>query len=69
MPSKRTIARVVLILGLGLSQSACIATAVGVVAGTAIGVTGKAVGMTAKGAGMAVGAVLPHDHKKDDARR
>ena len=38
-----------LILGLGLSQTACIATAVGATAGAAIGVTGAV-----------VGAVVPH---------
>jgi hypothetical protein len=48
-----------LVVALGLSQAACVAAAVGTVAGAAIGVTGAAVGATAKGAGMVVGAVLP----------
>lgn len=56
---------VALVLGLGLSQSACIATAVGATAGAVIGVTGAAVGATAKGAGMVVGAIIPGGKDKD----
>ena len=59
---------VALILGLGLSQSACIATAVGATAGAVIGVTGAAVGGVAKGTGMVVGAVLPGGGDKDRRR-
>ena len=54
-----------LILGLGLSQSACLAMAVG---GAVVGVTGAAVGGVAKGAGMVVGAVLPGGGKDKDRR-
>ena len=72
MRAMRKTAVLALILGLGVSQSGCIALAVGAVAGTAIGVTGKAVGMTAKGVGKAAGAVLPgggdKDRDKDDRR-
>lgn len=49
--------------------SGCLTTAVGLVAGTAIGVTAKAAGMTVKGAGMVVGAVIPGGGEKDDDRR
>jgi hypothetical protein len=57
-----------LILGLALSQSACIATAVGATAGAVIGVTGAVVGGVAKGTGMMVGAVLPGGGKDKDRR-
>jgi hypothetical protein len=57
---------ITVILGLALSQSACLAAAVG---GAVIGVTGAAVGATAKGAGMVVGAVIPGGGDKDRDRR
>jgi hypothetical protein len=53
---------VALVLGLGLSQSACIAMAVG---GAVVGVTGAAIGGVAKGTGMVVGAVIPGGKDKD----
>lgn len=62
MPHARKAAVVTLILGLGLSQSACL---VGTVAGAAVGVTGAAVGATAKGVGMAAGALIPGRHDRD----
>jgi hypothetical protein len=68
MISLRRTCALALVLGLGFSQTACIATAVGATAGAVIGVTGAAVGATAKGAGMVVGAVLPGGGK-DKARR
>lgn len=52
-----------------LSQTGCVAAAVGTVAGTAIGVTGAVVGGAAKVTGKAVGAtgraILPSDSRKD----
>lgn len=57
-----------LILMLGVSQTACIATAVGATAGAAIGVIGAVVGGAAKGAGMVVGAVLPGGGDKNRRR-
>lgn len=65
MPAPRRIVAVALILGLGVSQSGCVALAVGAVAGAAIGVTAKGVGLAAKGVGKAAGAVLPGGDKKD----
>ena len=56
---------ITLVLGLGLSQSACLAMAVG---GAVVGVTGAAIGGVAKGAGMVVGAVLPGGGDKDKRR-
>jgi len=56
---------VTLVLGLALSQSACLAMAVG---GAVVGVTGAAVGGVAKGAGMVVGAVIPGGGKDKDRR-
>ncbi len=59
--------KIALILALGLSQSGCIALAVGTVAGVAIGVTAKGVGMTARGVGHVAGAIIPGGgDKKDD---
>lgn len=72
MFAPRKVAAIALILGLGVSQSGCIALAVGTVAGAAIGVTAKGVGMTAKGVGKAAGAILPGGGDKDeraDSRR
>jgi hypothetical protein len=73
MRAMRKTAAIALILGLGLSQSGCVALAVGAVAGAAIGVTAKGVGMAAKGVGKAAGAVLPggdkDEHERDDRRR
>lgn len=57
-----------LVLVLGVSQTACIATAVGATAGAAIGVTGAVVGGVAKGTGMVVGAVIPGGKDKDGRR-
>ena len=54
-----------LIFGLGLSQSASLAMAVG---GAVVGVTGAAIGGVAKGTGMVVGAVLPGGGKDKDRR-
>ena len=65
MSAPRRIAAVALILGLGVSQSGCIALAVGTVAGAAIGIT-------AKGVGKAAGAILPgggHKDERADSRR
>lgn len=62
--------KIALILALGLSQSGCIALAVGTVAGVAIGVTAKGVGMTARGVGHVAGAIIPGggDKKSDKAQ-
>jgi len=57
--------KIALILALGLSQSGCIALAVGTVAGVAIGVTAKGVGMTARGVGHVAGAIIPGGSKKN----
>lgn len=72
MFAPRRIAAIALILGLGVSQTGCIALAVGTVAGAAIGITAKGVGMTAKGVGKAAGAILPGGGDKEeraDSRR
>jgi hypothetical protein len=61
----RRVCALTLILGLALSQSACLAMAVG---GAVVGVTGAAVGGVAKGTGMVVGAVLPGGGKDKDRR-
>ena len=66
-PIRKT-ALVIALTLIGASQAGCMAAAVGIVAGTAIGVTGKAVGMTAKGAGKVVGAAIPGGGKKDQKR-
>jgi hypothetical protein len=68
MSSLRRACALTLILGLGVSQTACLATAVGATAGAVIGVTGAAVGGAAKGAGMVVGAVLPGGGRDRDRR-
>jgi hypothetical protein len=68
MISKSRAAAIGLIVALGLTQTACVAAAVGTVAGAAIGITGAAVGATAKGAGMVVGAVLPGGGDKNRRR-
>jgi hypothetical protein len=56
-----------------VSQQACVAAAVGTVAGTAIGVTGAVVGGAAKMGGKAVvatgRAVIPGDSRKDSEDR
>jgi hypothetical protein len=70
----RRLAPVVAVLAMiGLSQTACVATAVGAVAGTAIGVTGAVVGGAAKMGGKAVvatgKAVIPGDSDKDRSER
>lgn len=69
MPRTPALLRFAGLTATALSLSGCLAaTAVGVVAGTAVGVTGAAVGATAKGAGMVVGAVIP-DGDEDERRR
>jgi hypothetical protein len=52
-----------------LSQTACVAAAVGTVAGAAIGVTGAVVGGAGKAVVATGKAVIPGDGKKDRAER
>jgi len=73
MTAKRLMSTVALV-ALGLSLQGCIAaSAVGMVAGTAIGVTGAVVGGAAKVGGKAVvatgKAVIPGESAKDREKR
>jgi len=73
MPPIRQTLVVAALVTLALSQTGCVAAAVGAVAGTAIGVTGAVVGGTAKVGGKAVAAtgraIIPGDSRKDGDER
>lgn len=59
----------VILVTVALSQTACVAAAIGTVAGTAIGVTGAVVGGAGKAVVATGKAVIPGDGKKDRSER